>query len=416
LREGCLFQGQKISTTTRTRLKTCHHTPPTKSKIVFAQSTQTFANLSENSWIYNSPQGEITFNRSGNVRGTPYICLPEIVEKLKLKMLYNPDSFRVLLFNPQRANYALFNTYSSKVTLTFAQSSASQFEKARKGMILPSKLAQSSFEVETSRRPEFVGAELCVPIEFGDRVLSPLLTGKSPLTPVFLNDPRKLDKIQVVIDAGHGGNDHGASADSYLEKDLVLLFSKDLAKQLIQYGIGTLLTRDEDIFITLSERARITNQSAAKLFLSIHMNSHATNKKLSGFEIYVLSLTKDDGQGRATVAREHQSIPTDLPEGLERAAADLRASANFEKSLSWSEYVRKSLAQNLTPSSTRSIRMGPFYVLYAAQMPALLLELGYITNEDDRNKILNPKLRQKLVQELAKSLAQRLGSLHEPPK
>lgn len=377
-------------------------------------STHSFANLSEKSWLFQTPEGfeqtQIEFKRSGNVRGTPYVCLPEIVQKLKLKMLYDPNQFRVLLYNPVRANYALFNTYSSQVKLIFSQVKASVFEKARKQFQMPQQLPQIAMEIELSRRPEFVGAELCVPTEFGDRVLRPLLSGKAPLTPVFLSDPRKLESVRVVIDPGHGGNDYGASFESYLEKDLVLEFAKELQTQLSNAGVNAILTRETDLFVTLSERARIANQSSAELFLSLHMNAHPNDNSLKGFEIYVLSLTTDDSQGRAAVAREQQMIPDDLPDGIERAAADLRASANFEKSLAWSDQIRKAFLKSLNPSSSRSIRMGPFYVLYAAQMPALLLEVGYITHESDRNKITDNSLRQKLAKDLASTIAERINT------
>lgn len=375
-------------------------------------SAKAQSNLSESSWIFHTQQGDYEFKRAGNVRGTPYVCLPEIVSKFKFKMVYDPISFKVLIANPRRANYASFYTYSPRVEITFAKTDAVSFEKARKGLKLPEKLPQTQIQIELSRRPEFVEAQLCVPIEFGDRVLRPLLSGKSPRTPLFIQDSRKLDQIQVVLDPGHGGNDYGAVNSDHQEKDLVLLMAHTLRDELQKLGIRTLLTRDDDTFVTLSERARMANQSSASLFLSLHMNAHPTESKLKGFEIYLLSLTQEDDSGRAAVAREQQMIPDDLPDELERAAADLRASANFEKSLAWSESIRASLARHLAPSSSRNIRMGPFYVLYAAQMPALLLELGYISHEGDRQVILNAETRQKLAQDLAKSIAQRLGSSH----
>ncbi len=258
-----------------------------------------------------------------------------------------------------------------------------------------------------SRRPEFVGNELCVPIEFGDRVLRPLLTGKAPTTPLFPTDPRLLSSVEVILDPGHGGNDHGARVEGVMEKDLVLAFAKDVHEALATLGIKSLLTRDEDVFVTLSERARIANQSAAKLFLSLHMNS-SPQPELGGFEVYVLSLTSDDSSGRASVAREHQIIPSDLPEGFEKAVADLRATANFETSLRWAEITRQSLQTRLRASSARNVRMGPFYVLYAAQMPALLLELGYLSNTGDREKLMLTESRKSMAQDLALKIASTL--------
>lgn len=357
------------------------------------------ANLDENNWIFHGPTGDQSFRRASSMRGTPYVCLPDIMQRYKLKLRYDPATFEVLLENPERGNFARFFTYSPKITLHFAKGAPSTYLKKRRALWLPEE-AFSSVETLLSRRPEFVGPSLCVPIEFGDRVLRPLLSGKSSETPTFPSDPRFLNSVQVVLDPGHGGNDYGARYGEVLEKDLVLEFARNLKVALEKLGVKVLLTRDSDVFVTLSERARIANQSAGKLFLSLHMNaSHQAD--LSGFEVYVLSLTKEDTSGRAAVAREHQFIPNDLPDGFEKAIADLRAGANFERSLRWADVTGQSLKEYFRPSSSRSVRMGPFYVLYAAQMPAILLELGYLSNAEDREKIVESTQREALVQNLA---------------
>lgn len=361
------------------------------------------ANLADESWTFHGPTGNENFRRARSLRGTPYVCLPEIMKRYGLKLRYDPSQFEALLENPARGNFARFRTYSPDVTLLFAKGPPTSYAKKRKGLKLPEELFTVS-NTFLSRRPEFVGASLCVPIEFGDRVLRPLLTGKTSETPIFVSDTRVLKSIQVILDPGHGGNDHGASVNDLLEKDLVLAFSKDLAAALGALGVTTLSTRESDVFVTLSERARIANGSAAKLYLSIHMNS-SPQPELGGVEVYVLSLTKDDSGGRAAVAREHQFIPSDLPEGFEKAVADLRAGANFEKSLRWADMSGRYLKEQFKSSSSRSVRMGPFYVLYAAQMPALLLELGYITNEADRQKIATPETRRALAEGLAQKIA-----------
>ena len=367
--------------------------------LIFAVAGVARANLEETSWTFHGPTGDQSFRRASSLRGTPYVCLPDIMQRYKLKLRYDPSTFEVLLENPERGNFARFHTFSPAIRLLFAKGAPSTYTKKRRALKLPEE-AFTSVETLLSRRPEFVGPSLCVPIEFGDRVLRPLLTGKSSETPTFPNDKRLLSSVQVVLDPGHGGNDYGARYGDVLEKDLVLEFAKDLKVALEKLGVKVLLTRDSDVFVTLSERARIANQSTGKLFLSLHMNaSHLPD--ISGFEVYVLSLTKDDTSGRAAVAREHQFIPSDLPDGFEKAVADLRAGANFERSLRWADVTGQSLKEYFRPSSSRGVRMGPFYVLYAAQMPAILLELGYISHAEDRAKITESTPRTALVQSLA---------------
>ncbi|MEO5666769.1 MAG: N-acetylmuramoyl-L-alanine amidase [Bdellovibrionota bacterium] len=366
------------------------------------------ANISEGAWIFHGPNGDETFKRAHSLRGTPYVCLPELMLRFSLKLRYDPSSFEMLLENPARGNFARFKTYSSDVELLFAKGAPATYIKKRRGLKLPEDLF-TSVHTFLSRRPEFVGPSLCVPIEFGDRVLRPLLTGKTSETPLFVSDKRALESTQVILDPGHGGNDYGASAGGLREKDLVLAFANDLKNALTALGVRCLMTRESDVFVTLSERARMTNHSAAKLFLSLHMNA-SPQPELAGFEVYVLSLTKDDSGGRAAVAREQQFIPSDLPEGFEKAAADLRASANFERSLRWADMSRQYLKEQFKESSSRSVRMGPFYVLYAAQMPALLLELGYLSNTGDREKVFNPDTRRVLAEGLAQKIAASLNA------
>jgi len=354
-------------------------------------STNVLANLEGDQWLFRLDTQTYRFKREGNVRGTPLVCLPEIAQKLGLKFEYNPRDLEFLLINTKTSNSLRARSYSNNVILNLKKG------KDRERLV-----------VQLSRSPEFVGDKLCVPIEFGDRAIKPLFNSKIPDTPVYVTDERRLSSIKVIIDPGHGGNDIGASSHLHNEEQIVLNFAKDLKKALEKKGVGTLLTRDRSIFTTLSERARMANQSPAKLFLSIHVNAQDTDSNLSGFELYILSLVGDDAAGRAAVAREQQMIPNDLPEGFEKAAADLRAGANFESSLKWAETIRGAVKPFIPPSSSRPIRMAPFYVLYAAQMPAVLLELGYIKQQEDMSRILTPDSRSKIIESLAKSIAKKL--------
>lgn len=350
------------------------------------------ANLSEDSWIFHINNQKYKFKWETNVRGTPYVCLPEIVTRLNLRLSYNPTNFKVQLTHPVNRNQATFFTYTKEVLLELGKGKQ-----------------KTPHRVNLSRRSEFVNGQLCVPIEFGDRVLRPLFDSVNPSLPVFLSNERQISKVQVVIDPGHGGNDHGASHGVHVEKELNLLVAKEIKAALEKEGIGVLLTRDRDHFVTLSERARMANQSPAKLFLSLHFNSHPSPKaRLAGYEVYVLNLNNEDAQGRATVAQEHQMIPDDLPEGFEKTAADLRASSNLESSLRWADQTQKVLNQHMPPSSSKAVRMAPFYLLYAAQMPALLLELGYLSSHKDMERINNAETRIALVNSLAKKIAQSL--------
>ncbi len=351
-----------------------------------------WANLEEKKWIFHHGSKSYAFERHGDQRGTPLVCLPELQKQLRFRIDFNPDTFEVRIRKGK--SWVRIWTYSEKI----------EGSVNIKGKDYP-------FESRLSRSPLFLGAKLCVPIEFGDRALKPILDAFPPDSLPTLQSMSGKD-IQVIIDPGHGGNDFGAHRkvtrlQHFREKDFTLQFAKELRDQLAKENVSAALTREGDHFLTLPERSELANGSQAKLFLSLHMNS-AESPKASGYELYVLSLARSDAAGRSAVARENQMIPTELPPGLEKAIADLRAEANLERSLKWAHALDEALGSQIQKSGKQSIRMGPFYILYGASMPAVLLEIGYLTSEKDRNWILHPVKRQKLMESLAKKIASTL--------
>src|SRR5690606_6654440 len=131
--------------------------------LVIFFATRARANLAESTWIFHGPSGDEVFKRAPSLRGTPYVCLPEIMLRFGLKLRYDPESLQVLLENPKRGNFAQFHTHSPDVKLLFAKGAPSTYAKKRKGVALPEELFIVT-SVALSRRPEFVGTQLCVPI------------------------------------------------------------------------------------------------------------------------------------------------------------------------------------------------------------------------------------------------------------
>ena len=339
------------------------------------------ANLDGPKWIFHLPARDYAFEWSSAFRGTPMISLGDLVQTFRLIGEFNPQEFKVTLTNPKNKSQVSFYTFSKAVTGT-------------------------NFSLTLSRRPEFEGAKLHVPVDFGDRALRPLLTGEKPVDPALSFSESTVD---VVVDPGHGGNDFGTTltledSKTFKEKDFTLEFSTALAEGLNKKGLKVALTRDRDYFLSLPERTSLANKLKAKLFLSIHLNSEAS-KALKGSEIYLLSLENADSAGRAAVARENQSIPDDMSEGTERALSDLKAEANFERSLAFAKVLWASMKTQSSIPSKQAVRTGAFYVLYGADMPAALIELGYLTSPEDRLFIMNPKRHRALIEDLSLSLA-----------
>lgn len=350
------------------------------------------ANLENNLWIFHYQNSKIAFKPStASPRGNPLIYLEEIVKKFSLKMSFSQNDFKITLLNPANQKSISFFTWSKTV-------------------------AGDTWTAQLSRKIEFDQARPMVPLDFGDRALRPLLTGV-PTSQARLSEPPK--NVEVVIDPGHGGNDYGGAVKSgahwIFEKDLNLLLGRELSEQLKALKISNTLTRETDAYLTLPERTRFANEQKATLFVSIHFNIDPNkDSKASGYELYVLSLKADDAKGRAVTARENQIIPDDLEEGFERALSDLRAEAHLESSIELAKTVKTLLNQTFK-STQRNIQMGPFYVLYGAEMPALLIEVGYLNSSADLKFILNDAKRKTFIEKLSSSLSQSLKQTTKKP-
>lgn len=199
-------------------------------------------------------------------------------------------------------------------------------------------------------------------------------------------DRWRLDKI--VIDAGHGGKDPGATANGLREKDLVLKVAKKLGGYIEEnLGIEVVYTRTTDRFIELEERGHIANEAGAKLFISLHINAAAA-RSARGTETFFLGPHKTEA-ARKVMERENSVIRyEDNPEDY----ADYDEQALVRQTLAQSAYMRQSeqlasLIQNQFANRvhrrSRGVHQAGFYVLWSASMPAVLVELGFLTNRSE---------------------------------
>jgi len=215
------------------------------------------------------------------------------------------------------------------------------------------------------------------------------LGSRSGLSLVFVTPRRPPDREEdeygkirrIVIDPGHGGKDPGATGPSgLLEKNVNLEISKTL-KELFEsrLDVQVILTREDDRFLPLSERARIANESAADLFISIHCNAAPPRRKNSGgVETYFLSVAKTD-EARAVEARENASIRFELDgeggynfDDVSLILWDLAQSEFLEESEMLAESVQKQLAESV-PVDDRGINQAGFFVLNGVYMPSILI-------------------------------------------
>ncbi len=223
---------------------------------------------------------------------------------------------------------------------------------------------------------------------------TPDRTQMAALTPPGPASTRPL----VVIDPGHGGHDPGTEiAGTVVEKDLALAIALRLETALRDRGFATLLTRQNDTFLTLGERTEVANRAHADLFISVHLNS-SPDSGTSGIETYYLNNTTD----RATIrlARMENGVAGGYgapgQSDLNYILTDLRQGYKANESASLARMIEAETAADISTSlglrvNALGAKKGPFYVLVGAEMPAVLVECGFLSNADEARELTDPR-------------------------
>jgi N-acetylmuramoyl-L-alanine amidase len=164
----------------------------------------------------------------------------------------------------------------------------------------------------------------------------------------------------VIIDAGHGGKDKGASVESVFEKDLSLLYAQLISQKLAKKGIEVIQLRNKDEFMSLEERIKLTNQHKADLLLSIHVNKGPS--EINGMQIYLSNNYIQEGD----------------------------TNVNYFQSMRFASQLSQDYGTDL------KIMPAPFTILKNVDCPVALVELGFLSNEKEREKLLNEKHQNQL--------------------
>jgi N-acetylmuramoyl-L-alanine amidase len=240
----------------------------------------------------------------------------------------------------------------------------------------------------------------------------PVPIAPSP-APVALNEENHPPgHFLVMIDPGHGGYDPGTeSSAGAMEKDLALQIATRLKTALEARGIRAELTRSSDVFISLAERTRIANSAGADLFVSIHLNS-SPNPDTTGIEVYYLNNTTD----RATIrlARMENGgadgYGTSNDSNLNYILTDMRQSYKANEAASLARMIDAQTVADLDAGFGLNVnalgaKMGPFYVLVGAHMPAVLVECGFMSNAAEATRLESPRYQDALAGAIATSVA-----------
>ncbi|MBW1645212.1 MAG: N-acetylmuramoyl-L-alanine amidase [Deltaproteobacteria bacterium] len=208
----------------------------------------------------------------------------------------------------------------------------------------------------------------------------------------------------IVIDAGHGGRDPGAIGPHRLrEKDVVLDIAKRLRKRLQELlHCKVIMTRDHDCFIPLEGRTVIANTKHADLFVSIHANA-SRNRRAQGVETYFLNLATDK-EAMELAARENATSTKKISD-LQLILNDLMRNSKINESSRLARTVQDNLVANLRRNyrnvKNLGVKQAPFYVLLGAQMPSILVETSFISNQMEEKRLQSPAYRQQIADGIA---------------
>jgi N-acetylmuramoyl-L-alanine amidase len=217
---------------------------------------------------------------------------------------------------------------------------------------------------------------------------------------------------RIVLDAGHGGHDPGAiGPGGLMEKELVLDVTLRLARLLEEgLGIKPVLTRSGDHFVALRERTQLANRERAQLFVSIHANAHRSSG-YHGVETYFLSSEATDDEARQVAAIENGVIQLEPGYSPQRMDAlktilwDLAQSEFQIESSHLAEAVQDALTDGLRIPN-RGVKQAGFYVLGGAAMPAILVEIGFLTNRKEEARLRDPRYREQVARAIYAGLVE----------
>lgn len=220
---------------------------------------------------------------------------------------------------------------------------------------------------------------------------------------------KKKQKHIVMLDPGHGGKDPGAiSKNGHYEKDLTLKMGKETRKLLEKAGYKVVMTRDTDVYISLRGRVKKAHAAKADLFISIHADS-STNSSAKGLSIYTLSETASDREAAALADRENKSDILfemdlgDVNQDASKVLIDLAQTETIGNSRRYADFVEAEMRKTVQTVPQPNKHAG-FAVLKSPSVPAVLLEMGYLSNRKEEAQLQKAAYRKKLGEALVRAV------------
>jgi len=327
-------------------------------------------------------------------------------ERLVLKFdkeLKNNQINYFTLYDPKTKRYRyVFDIHASMLT---------ESQNLRKNMIERIKLAQ--YNSNTLRLVIENSSELSIRFKVEPyELLINIQNSQARFSEVAVSDkkiaPKRLDRNKIiVIDAGHGGKDPGAVGyKKYREKIVVHQIARELKNILKARGYKVYMTRDRDRFVKLSNRTKFANRKNADIFISIHANAVGKKNahKVHGIECYFLNRSRS-AKAKKVAAMENSADLSDMDfygkESFLNTVNSHNIVAANKLAIDLQRGMLGSLNKRYKNVKDGGVREGPFWVLVGAQMPSVLVEVGFITHPKEAKRLVNRKYQNTLAQGLA---------------
>ncbi len=272
-----------------------------------------------------------------------------------------------------------------------------------KGTTIATIIGDSGGSISSSSPPQEVYSDDYSDDSSDDSFVSSLFSGNSKSTK---------KTYTVVVDAGHGGKDSGAvGSRGYYEKTVVLQIAKRVAKHLKTKGFKVRMTRINDRYIKLKNRTRFANRNHADIFVSIHANAVSKRSRrniVHGIETYFLQTTRSARAAR--VAAKENSVVLDRNDRLSNnvilnsVLSGPKLVQSHKLAIDIQRMVMSNLKRSYRGVNDGGVKPAPFWVLVGAQMPSVLVEVGYITNPKERARIFMPSYQDRLARGIAEGV------------
>jgi N-acetylmuramoyl-L-alanine amidase len=242
---------------------------------------------------------------------------------------------------------------------------------------------------------------------------------KEPDKTVTLARQLGLNVKRIVIDPGHGGKDPGCYIEGRIvEKDITLALAQIVVKKVEEkFDIDVILTRDKDVFVPLERRTAFANVNKADLFISLHINAHK-QPDVHGFETYFLNMATDE-RAVLLAARENATSEKSISD-LQSILNDLMLNTKISESSKLAHEVQRGVLGQVKRKyedvKDLGVKQAPFYVLIGAEMPAILVETGFMTNPVERKRLQNQKYLETLADGIVAGVERYMKSLAKSTK